>query len=56
MNTKLSIVFGLLYMVSVTATADVPDANAMVLPDTYVVYTNGTTVINHPEAGFEEKQ
>jgi hypothetical protein len=56
MNKKLSIVFGLLCLVSATAIADVLDANATLLPDTYVVYTNGTTVINQPAEGFEEKQ
>lgn len=32
------------------------DPNQILLPETFSVYTDGTTVINHPAPGFNEKQ
>lgn len=56
MKTKLLMTLGLLLIVSTSTFADeVVNATQTLLPDTYSVYTNGTTAINHPMPGFEEK-
>lgn len=34
---------------------EVDNANKTLLPESYTIYTNGTSVLNHPEPGFIEK-
>jgi hypothetical protein len=57
MNIKSTLLLALVFNVVTPAIADVVDiANQTLLPeDTFVIYTDGRTVINHPEPGFEEK-
>lgn len=56
MKTKLMISsLGILFAVSTSTFADVAGPNQIVLPESFPVYTDGTTVINHPEQGFTEK-
>ncbi len=54
MNTKLAMMFGTFFIATTVAIADGDNANQALLPDTFAIYTDGTTVINHPEPGFTE--
>lgn len=54
MKNKLLIIVGVFFIYLTPATADVTDANEALLPEALSIYTNGTTVINHPEPGFTE--
>ena len=54
---KLAVLFALFFSYTTTAMADAVDtANQTLLPEgTFVIYTDGKTVLNHPEPGFTEK-
>lgn len=55
-NAKIALLLGICFSLSSPAMADVDSANQTLLPeDAYSIYTDGTTVINHPEPGFTEK-
>lgn len=55
MNTKLLVSWGVLLTASASSFADVAGPNQALLPETFTVYTDGTSVINHPADGFAEK-
>ena len=57
MKTKFAMLFGLFFILTTPAIADLIDiANQTLLPDdSYPIYTDGTAVINHPEINFTEK-
>lgn len=55
MKSKLVMALGMSFMLTTPVIAQVSDPNQTLLPEAYSVYTNGTTVINHPEEGFTEK-
>ena len=56
MKAKWSMVFTACFIFTSSAIADeIDNANKTLLPESYTIYTNGTTVLNHPEPGFIEK-
>ena len=54
MKTKLAMILGLFFIMTTPTMADVDDANQTLLPESFAIYTDGTTVVNHPEPGFTE--
>ena len=54
MKSKWAMILWLFFMVATEAMADVDDANQTLLPESFAIYMDGTTVINHPEPGFTE--
>ena len=56
MKTTLSIILSTFFIFTTAMADSVDNANQTLLPDDlYAIYTDGTTVINHPETGFTEK-
>lgn len=55
MNIKIMMGIGCFFSTMVFAEPPVLGPNETILPEFYAVYTEGTTVINHPEIGFEER-
>ena len=57
MKAKGFFLTGVLLMLTTSVIADnLNGANQTLLPEQFVIYTDGKTVINHPEIGFVEKQ
>ena len=57
MKAKGFFLTGVLLMLTTSVIADnINGANQTLLPEQFVIYTDGKTVINHPEIGFAEKQ
>jgi len=54
MKTKLLLLLSLIYAFSTSVFAVVTDPNQILLPELYPVYTDGTSVLNHPADGFAE--
>ena len=46
--------FGWAYTVAPVSAVSTPGPNQILLSEPMIVYTNGTTVLNHPEFGFHE--
>ena len=56
MKVKLSLILSALFLFITPTFADLADeANKTLLPESFVVYTDGATVTNHPELGFSEQ-
>lgn len=57
MNKVVSMTLGMALIASTAVSAQqMVDPNQQLLPDTFSVYVNGDTVINHPNNGFMERQ
>ena len=49
------LVFSLFYIFSLPALADIDEANRFLLPNPLRIFTDGTTIINHPAKNFTKK-
>ena len=54
MKLKLFLTSTMLFLFSTLTLAELSTPTQMLLPEPYAVFTDGTTVLNHPEAGFTE--